>query len=123
MTISGCPGSRNEDDKKLGGSVQDLRHSYRKEGGRVHEKETGADQGDITIKSDQEPGLISFVCEIGPHRAVRGGGTMVVESSPVDDSQGNDVVERAIKSVQGQIGLLTSALEDQCRAKLEPDHR
>ena len=46
---------------------------------------------------------------------------MIVESSPVD-SQGNGVVERTIKSVQGQIRLLRSALEDWIKAKLEPDH-
>ena len=79
-------------------------------------KEIGADQGDITIKSDQEPALIALVREIGSHRAAGGGGRMVVESSPVGDSQGNGVVERVIKSVQGQIRVLRSALEDPFRS-------
>ena len=85
-------------------------------------KEIGAGQGDITIKSDQEPALIALVREIGSHRAAGGGGRMVVESSPVGDSQGNGVVERVIMSVQGQIRVLRSALEDRIKAKLEPDH-
>ena len=40
-------------------------------------------------------------------------------SRPLGDSQGN---ERAIKSVQGKIRVLRSALEDGIKAKLEPDH-
>ena len=45
-------------------------------------KEIGADQGDITIKSDQGPALIAVVSEIGSHRAAGGGGRKVVESPP-----------------------------------------
>ena len=72
-------------------------------------KESGADQGDITIKFDQELALIALVREIGSHRAAGGGGRMVVESVPVGDSQGNGVVKRAIKSVLEQIRVLRSA--------------
>ena len=46
---------------------------------------------------------------------------MVVESSTVGDSHANGVVERAIKSVQGQIQASRSAFEDHIKAKVGPD--
>ena len=85
-------------------------------------REVGADQGDIVIKCDQEPAMASLTREIGAHRAAGGGARMVVESSPVGDSKGNGVIERAVKSVQGQVRVLRSALEERIGAKLDPHH-
>ena len=67
-------------------------------------KEIGADQVDITIKSDQEPALIALVREIGSHREAGGGGRMVVESSPVGHSHGM---------------VLSRERSSQCRDKFE----
>ena len=65
-------------------------------------KEIGADQGDITIKSDQEPALIALVREIGSHRPAGGGGRMVIESSPVGDSQGNGMSRERSSQCRGK---------------------
>ena len=85
-------------------------------------KKVGADQGDIVAKCDQEPAMTSLTREIGAHRAAGGGARMVVESSPVGDSKGNGVIERAAKSVQGQARVLRGALEERIGAKLDPHH-
>ena len=85
-------------------------------------REVGADQGDIVVKCDQEPAMASLTREIGAHRAAGGGARMVVESSPVGDSKGNGMIERAVKSVQGQVRVLRSALEERIGAKLDPHH-
>ena len=85
-------------------------------------REVGADQGDIVVKCDQEPAMASLVKEIGAHRAAGGGARMVVESSLVGDSKGNGVIERAVKSVQGQVRVMRSALEERIGAKLDPQH-
>ena len=47
---------------------------------------------------------------------------MVVEASPKGDSKGNGIVERATKSVEAQVRVLRSALEDRIKGKLEADH-
>jgi hypothetical protein len=85
-------------------------------------REIGGDHVDITVKSDQEPAMNSLIREVGRHRAAGGGGRMVVEASPKGDSKGNGIVERAIKSVEAQVRVMRSALEDRIKGKLEADH-
>ena len=60
-------------------------------------KEIGADTGDITLKSDQEPAMKALLSEVSRHRAAAGGGRSVIEHSAVEDSKGNGVIERAVK--------------------------
>ena len=50
-------------------------------------KEIGADTGDITLKSDQEPAMKAVLCLVSRHRAAAGGG-IVIEHSAVEDSKG-----------------------------------
>ena len=64
-------------------------------------REIGADKGDITVKSDQEPAMVAVLSEVARHRAAEGGGRTVVEQSAVGDSKGKGVIERAAKSVDG----------------------
>ena len=66
-------------------------------------KEIGADTGDITLKSDQEPAMKALLSEVSRHRAAA--------DSAVEDSKFNGVVERAVKSIEGQIRVARSALE------------
>jgi hypothetical protein len=63
-------------------------------------KEIGCAQCDIIVKSDQEPAITSIVAEVGRVRAAAGGGRYIIETSPVDSSSSNGVVERAIRSVE-----------------------
>ena len=85
-------------------------------------REIGADKGHITMKSDQEPAIVAVLNEISRHRAGAGGGRTVIEHSPVGDSKGNGVIERGIKSVEGQIRVARSALEARLKAKIDVDH-
>ncbi len=75
-------------------------------------REIGCEQGDVTLKSDQ----------VGRVRAAAGGGKMIVESSPVGQSQSNGTAERAISSVAGQLRVLRDALEARLNVKLPANH-
>ena len=85
-------------------------------------REIGADTGDITLKSDQEPAMKALLSEVSRHRAAAGGGRTVTEHSAVEDSKGNGVIERAVKSIEGQTRVARSALEMRIGAKIEPEH-
>ena len=85
-------------------------------------REIGCEQGDVTIKSDQEPAMKAIISEIGRVRAAAGGGRMMVESSPVGQSQSNGVVERAIGSAVAQMRVLKDALEGRLGGSIEVKH-
>ncbi len=59
-------------------------------------RKTRCEQGGVTIKSGQEAAMKSIIAEVGRVRAAACGGRMMVESSPVGQSQSHGVVERAI---------------------------
>ena len=74
-------------------------------------REVGLEFTEIIMKSDNEPALVSVVEGIGRWRAMKGGGRMSVEHSPRYCSKSNGIVERAVRSVQGVVRTLRSALE------------
>lgn len=74
-------------------------------------KEVGCEYGDLTIKSDQEPAILSTIADIGKLRAAGGGGKYVIENSPVGASASNGVVERGIQAITGQARVLLDSLE------------
>ena len=63
-----------------------------------------------------------LLSEVSRHRAAAGGGRTVIEHSAVEDSKGNGVIERALKSIEGQTRVARSALEMRIGAKFEPEH-
>ena len=85
-------------------------------------RELGLEFGDVIVKSDNEPALVSLVETWGRERAIKGGKRMVVEHSPVHSSKSNGVVERAVQTVQGMIRTMRSALEDKWGVKLSIGH-
>ena len=85
-------------------------------------REIGLSKGDMTMKGDQEPALQAIVDEIGRVRAADGGGRFVCEMSPKGQSGSNGVVERAIQSVQAQVRVMRSALEEKWAVQLHPRH-
>ena len=85
-------------------------------------REVGCEQGDVTMKTDQEPAMKAIVTEVGRVRAAAGGGRMVVESSPVKQSASNGVVERAIGSEEAQVRVPKSALEARWKMSIEAGH-
>jgi hypothetical protein len=84
-------------------------------------KEIGIENLDVIAKSDQEPAIKHLIDEIGKAKA-EFGGRWVVVSSPVDSHASNGVVERAIQSVEGQVRVLRSCLEEKWGVKLSSKH-
>ena len=70
----------------------------------------------------QGPAIRSIVEEAGRVRAAEGGGRYVVEQSPVGSSASNGVVERAILSVEQQVRVFKSAVEDRLGVKVGAWH-
>ena len=85
-------------------------------------KEIGADTGDITLRSDQEPEMKAVLSEVSRHRTAAGGGRAVIEHSTAEDSKGNGVVERYVKSIEGKIRVARSTLEMRIGAQIELEH-
>lgn len=82
-------------------------------------KELGCEFVDITVKSDQEPALVSLIEDV---RRLRTGARTFVEHSPVGASPSNGVVERAIQTVEGQLRTMKSALEHRWRKAVPDNH-
>lgn len=80
-------------------------------------KEVGIEAGDVIVKSDQEPAIMSLVDTIGRLKVAKGG-RWIVEASPVGSHASNGVVERAIQSVQGQVRVMKDALEAKWKVKI-----
>ena len=85
-------------------------------------KEVGVVHGDLLVKSDQEPAIKAILNEAGRVRATEGGGRCVMEQSPVGSSASNGIVERAILSVEQQVRVLKSAVENRWGVKLGTKH-
>ena len=85
-------------------------------------RETGHEQGDIVLKSDQEAAMKVIINEVGRVRAAAGGGRCIVEHSPVGSSASNGSVERAILSVEQQSRVLRNALEVRWGVKIPTNH-
>ena len=85
-------------------------------------REFGCELEPVTMKTDNEPALVSVAENVGRLRAAKGGVGMVVEHSPVHSSKSNGIVERAVQSVQGVVRTLRSAVEEKWGVELEVDH-
>ena len=66
--------------------------------------EVGCLHGDLIVRSDQEPAIMSLVNEVGWLRGAAGAGRFIVEASPVGSSGSNGRVERGhtIRTGPGQ---------------------
>jgi hypothetical protein len=82
-------------------------------------QEVGCEQLDIVVKSDQEAAIVE---EVGRVRAASSRGRYVVESSPVGSSASNGIVERAIQSVEQQVRVLKSSLEEKWKVHVPARH-
>ena len=74
-------------------------------------KEIGLEGGDLVLKSDQEPAVVSLISEIASRRKAK----TFPEHSPVASSQSNGYIERAIQSISGQVRVMLDALESRMR--------
>jgi hypothetical protein len=85
-------------------------------------EEVGCGQLDITVKSDQEPAIVAIVEEVGRVRSATSQGRYVIEYSPVGSSASNGIVERCIQSVEQQVRVLKSSLEDRWKVHIPARH-
>ena len=86
-------------------------------------REIGCEFGDLTMKSDNEESIKALVTEVARVRAAGGGpGRLNVETSKTYSSASNGVVERGIRSVQGMVRVLRSALEEKLGVKVDGGH-
>ena len=86
-------------------------------------REIGCKHGDIILKSDQEPAIMSLVSDISRMRSENGGvGRTIEEASPVGSSSSNGIVERGAQSVEEQVRVLLSALENRWKSKIPEKH-
>lgn len=84
-------------------------------------REMGAEEGGIS-QVGPRAAIVAPMREMGRYRSAPGGGRTVAKSSAVSDSKGNDVTERAVKSVEAQIRALRSALEERLGCRVDAGH-
>ena len=75
-------------------------------------REIGCEHVAMTVKSDNEPAMSALVTQIGKLRAASGGQRFSVETRPAYSNASNGVVERGVLTVQGQVRVLRSAVEE-----------
>ena len=85
-------------------------------------REIGCEFGDLMMKSDNEESIKALVSDVVRVRAAGGPGRTNIETSKTYSSASNGVVERGIRSVQGMVRVLRSALEDRIGAKIDGEH-
>ena len=69
---------------------------------------------ELILKSDGEPAMVALKQRVKQERPER----IVLEESPVTESQANGAVENAIRQVQGQIRTTKDCLESRIGVKL-----
>ena len=74
----------------------------------------------VVIKSDQEPALKELLRVVKAERPEDI--ELQPEESPVGESKSNGEIERAIQTIQGQVGALKLGLESRYQRKILEDH-
>ena len=74
----------------------------------------------LVLRSDQEPALKAAMSEIA---ALRRGVRTILESSPVGDSKGNGLAERAVQSMEEMVRVLKLSLEARVRGHVSVTHK
>ena len=69
---------------------------------------------EVVLKSDGEPAIVALKQRVKQERPER----IVLEESPVKESQANGAIENAIRQVQGQIRATKDCLESRLGAKI-----
>ena len=77
---------------------------------------------DITVKTDQEAVIMTMVENLARERAKKGAMRTVVEHSQKHSSQSNGIVERAVQSVEAQMRVIRSAIEEKMEVKIGGKH-
>ena len=85
--------------KRLAGDDQSLGHS------------------ELALKSDGEPAIVALEEAVRSERHER----IVLETSPVKESQSNGAIENAVQQVHGQFGVVKDALESRVGERIGRD--
>ena len=72
------------------------------------------------MKSDQEESIKVLIDLIAKERAACGGSEICSEYSPKGSSCSNGVIKRGVSSVEAQVRVLRSALEERWGVHLQP---
>ena len=83
-------------------------------------EENGDRDGDILVKTDQEPSIQYLIKDLIESRAE---GKTVPEESPVRSSGSNGIVERGVSEVEGEIRALFLGLQDRLGRKVDARER
>ena len=76
-------------------------------------------QGDVVLRSDQEPAIKDMLQEVAKQRPWA---RTVVESSPSGDSKSNGFAERAVQSIEELVRVHKLALERRLGQRLKVSH-
>ena len=85
-------------------------------------QEVGCEQLGMVVKSDQNPTMSCVVEEVDRVRSTRSRGSRVVECGLLGSGASSGVAERAFQSVEQQVRVLQSALEERWRRKIPAQH-
>ena len=69
---------------------------------------------ELILKSDAEPAIVALKQKVRQERPER----IVLEESPIKESQSNGAIENAIRQVQGQIRTTKACLESRLGGKI-----
>ena len=75
--------------------------------------------GSLTLKTDQEPAIVDLMRSVAK---LRGASRTTLEQSPVGDSAGNGVAERAVQTVEKLLRTHKLALETRLGTKISVKH-
>ena len=72
----------------------------------------------LIVKSDQEPAILALKMEVRKNLKEE----VMFEESPVGESQSNGEVERAVRTVKGQVRTMKEALDSRYGSRIPSDH-
>jgi hypothetical protein len=83
-------------------------------------EENGDRDGEIVVKTDQEPSILYLVKDL---MEGRGDAKTMPEESPVKSSGSNGIVERTVQDVEGQIRALWIGFQERMKRKVDTRER
>ena len=83
--------------------------------------ECGNGNGDIILKSDQEPAIECLIKDLVLERGDEPGCRTMVEESPVGSKGSNGLAERAAQEIEGQLRAIKLAFEGRIGQKVDAE--
>ena len=83
----------------------------------------GNGNGDVILKSDQEPAIKCLIKDLVLERGDEPGCRTMVEESPVGSKGSNGLAEKAVQEIEGQVRAIKLALEGRIGQKVDAESR